>query len=211
MQNEWDTNGLRLGIINIRSVKNKDLMVARHMIAENINAMVLTKTWLKQNKDDQLWKKKTCLANQNFNSVGVERPTGHRGGGLALITNENIKINLIECKMIKTFEFAVWKPKIQNKELQLMGVYHSPPLKIHLHTDQMFIGEFLELYMEISVKFSNLMISGDFNIHYFNDEHDSDQLMGYDGSYHSPPAGILPQSYIRKCFGFNTNRTNLFL
>ena len=30
--------------------------------------------------------------------------------------------------------------------------------------------------MEISVKYTNLMISGDFNIHYFNDRNDSDQF-----------------------------------
>ena len=30
--------------------------------------------------------------------------------------------------------------------------------------------------MEISVKYTNLMISGDFNIHYFNDENDFDQF-----------------------------------
>ena len=47
LQNECDTNGLRLGMANIRSVKNKDLMVPRHMIDENIDAMVLTETWLK--------------------------------------------------------------------------------------------------------------------------------------------------------------------
>ena len=29
-------------------------MVARHMIDENIDAVVLTETWLKQNEDDQL-------------------------------------------------------------------------------------------------------------------------------------------------------------
>ena len=67
--------------------------------------------------------------------------------------------------MMKTFEFAVWNLKIQNDKLQLMGVYHPPPLKIHQHTDQMFIDEFLELYMEISVKYTNLMISGDFSVH----------------------------------------------
>ena len=33
--------------------------------------------------------------------------------------------------------------KIQNNELQLMGVYHPLPSKIHQHTDQMFIDEFL--------------------------------------------------------------------
>ena len=76
--------------------------------------------------------------------------------------------------MMKTFEFMVWNLKIQNKELQVMGVYHAPPSKIHQHTDQMFIDEFLELYMEISVKYTILMISGDFNIHYFNDKNDSD-------------------------------------
>ena len=30
--------------------------------------------------------------------------------------------------------------------------------------------------MEISVKYTNLMISGDFNIHYFNDKNDSNQF-----------------------------------
>ena len=57
-----------------------------------------------------------------------------------------------------------------------MGVYHLPSLKIHQQTEQMFIDEFLELYMEISVKYTNLMIGGDFNIHYFNDKNDSDQF-----------------------------------
>ena len=61
-------------------------------------------------------------------------------------------------------------------ELQLMGVYYPPPSKILQHTDQMFIDKFLELYMEISFKYSTLMISGDFSIHYFNDENDSNQF-----------------------------------
>ena len=87
-------------------------MVARHMTDENIDAMVLTETWLKQNEDDQLWKKLTCLANQNFNLVSVERQTWLTGGELALITNQNIKVNLTESRMIKTFEFTVWNLKI---------------------------------------------------------------------------------------------------
>ena len=44
LQNECDTNSLTLGMANVRSVKNKDLMIARHMIDENINAVVLTET-----------------------------------------------------------------------------------------------------------------------------------------------------------------------
>ena len=36
LQNECDTHGLRLGMANIRSVKNKDLMVARHMADEKL-------------------------------------------------------------------------------------------------------------------------------------------------------------------------------
>ena len=115
MQNECDTSGLRLGMANTRSVKNTDLMVARHMIDENIDAMVLTLTWLKQNEDDQLWKKATCLANQNFNLVSVERQTGHRGGGLALITKKHIKTNLIESRIMKTFECMVWNIKFKTK------------------------------------------------------------------------------------------------
>ena len=127
LQNECDTHGLRLGMANIRSVKNKDLMVTKHMIDENIDAIVLSEKWLIQNEDDQLWKKASCLANQNLHLVSVERQTGHRGGGMALITKKNIKVNLIDHRMMNAFQFTVWNLKIQNKELQLMGVYHAHP------------------------------------------------------------------------------------
>ena len=40
----------------------------------------------------------------------------------------------------------------------------------------MFIDEFLELYIEIGVKYNNLIISGDFNIDYLNDKNDSNQF-----------------------------------
>ena len=77
---------------------------------------------------------------------------------------------------MKILEFAVWNLKIQNK-VQLMDAYHPPPSKMYQQTDQMFIDEFLELYMEISVKYTNQMTRGNFNvIHYFNKENDSLQF-----------------------------------
>ena len=52
-------------------------------------------------------------------SIGsVLRQIGHRGGGLAFIMKENIKVNLIESRMMKTFEFTAWNLKVQNKELK---------------------------------------------------------------------------------------------
>ena len=66
--------------------------------------------------------KTTCLGNQNFNLVSDERQTRHGDSGLALFTEENIQVNLIESRMMKTFEFTMWNLKIQNRELQLMGV-----------------------------------------------------------------------------------------
>ena len=71
--------------------------------------------------------KETCLANQNFNLVSVERQTGHRGGGPALITKENIKIYLIESRMMKIFEFTVWNLKMQKQRTLIYG--SSPTLE----------------------------------------------------------------------------------
>ena len=65
-----------------------------------------------------------------------------------------------------TFEFAVWQINLKNeKPVQLVGIYHPPPSELHKYTITAFTDEFLEKYAEFGVKYNNMLIVGDFNIH----------------------------------------------
>ena len=61
-------------------------------------------------------------------------------------------------RQMKTFEFALWKIKSEKVEL------------LHSHTNQQFIDEFLELFVDLSNRYLNMMIAGDFYIQYFHIE-----------------------------------------
>ena len=49
----------KIGLLNIRSVKEKDQAILRHIKQENIDVFVLSETWLRD--DDDAWKLWSCL------------------------------------------------------------------------------------------------------------------------------------------------------
>ena len=51
------------------------------------------------------------------------------------------------------------------KPVQLVGIYHLPPSELHKHTITALTDKFLEKYAEFGVKFNNMLVVGDFNIH----------------------------------------------
>ena len=46
-----------------------------------------------------------------------------------------------------------------------MGIYHLPPPELHKHTITVFTDEFLEKYAELGMKYDNMLVVDDFNIH----------------------------------------------
>ena len=52
----------------------------------------------------------------------------------------------------------------------LLGIYHPPPSNRNVHTNEDFIDEFLELFMDLSKMFTDLLIMGDFDIYYYCDD-----------------------------------------
>ena len=54
------------------------------------------------------------------------RNTNNRGGGVALVSQNSVKVTLEENSNANTFEYAVWNIMIGNTSFQIMGVYHPP-------------------------------------------------------------------------------------
>ena len=94
-------------------------------------------------------------------SLPHNRPT--RGGGLALLYKDNMKIKKIEAQHLCMIEYAIWQVSIKNKTINILGIYHPPP-KQHL-TNAIFLDELTELLTTRLPNMKNAIILGDFNMH----------------------------------------------
>ena len=118
---------INMGILNARSIKNKDLLVKELITEHNLEIVLITETWLRQ--EDDIWKKSKCLTSEKWEIHCVNRKTGHKGGRLVLLHNENINVQLDYTREMQTFEYALWLIKSRKKSFKVLGVYHPPPQK----------------------------------------------------------------------------------
>ena len=49
------TKHLNIVLINSQSIKNKDELITEYLISNNINAFILTETWLTNSDYDKIW------------------------------------------------------------------------------------------------------------------------------------------------------------
>ena len=64
-----------------------------------------------------------------------------------------------------TFQFAIWRVETENRPIIIVGVYHLLTSERFPHSNSQFIDGFLDFHGSISVKYKNIMILGDFDIH----------------------------------------------
>ena len=97
---------------------------------------------------------------------------GKRGGGVALIICGNIKVQLIDDKNCRTFQYAKWLLTTSHNELTCIILYHAPYTNSSKLTNQDFCDEFTEWSTHMLADKDNLLLLGDFNIH-INEENDN--------------------------------------
>ena len=153
-----------LGLVNVRSIKSKEQALVNYITEKDFDIMLMTETWLKPDKDDA-WKNASCLNRNGYTLECCDRLV-NQGGAIGLIYKSNLKVKILENGMGKTFELWCGKLILKNeKPVQLVGIYHPPPSELHKHTITLFTDEFLEKYAEFGVKYNNMLIVGDFNVH----------------------------------------------
>ena len=112
---------------NVGLLKSKEFAVFNYILEEKLDLMLLVKTWPRENDGDNIWKKALVLSNGNFNMNSVVRSTNNRGAGLALVSQNSIKVTLEENSNANTFEYAVWNITIGNTSFfKLWGCTISP-------------------------------------------------------------------------------------
>ena len=81
---------VKLGVLNARSVRNKDVLIKDYLTDSNIDICVISETWL-QDYDDY-WIK-ACELNRDGYSMVTSRRIGRPGGGWLLFATTDSKLS----------------------------------------------------------------------------------------------------------------------
>ncbi len=154
---------LKLGLLNIRSLTPKAVIVNEMITDNSFDVLCLTETWLKPN--DYIGINESTPPSYCYKHE--PRQTG-RGGGVAIIYSDILNVTQKTGYRFNSFEILllnVTLSDMQNKSvlsLALATVYRPPGP----YTD--FLKEFADFLSDLLVNVDKALIVGDFNIHVDN-------------------------------------------
>ena len=154
------TAAFRMCLLNVRSVRNKGLTVKDFTVDHDLDALIITETWLRPGNEDMV-------------EIGTLYPTGYRflhvpqydnttfGGGIGFLFKETLDINSKVCDNFETFEVMdVLLKSIE--DIRILCVYRLPNERSYA----LIYDEFSRLFERTLTEHSGcLLIAGDFNFH----------------------------------------------
>ena len=160
--------------LNIHSICNKSAPLHNYLSTHPTDILSLNETWIKTEEHSPSFI--SSLIPPRYSILHSPRLTGQKGGGVAIIFRSYLKLTrlLYPLPLPKSFEFMTSKLTSGNKHFILINIYRPPSATI---TDPVsktkttkdlfpdFINEFTSLLEYFISLPSELIITGDFNIH----------------------------------------------
>ncbi|XP_075170106.1 uncharacterized protein LOC142242408, partial [Haematobia irritans] len=157
-------SGLKVIHINAQSLNNK-MDEFRHIFSDSgVDVICVSETWFQPAVSDNI------LALPNYNLFHADRVS--HGGGVAIYIKKGIK-----CKTLsKTdngsrIEYLFVELNIGRNKQILLGCIYRP----HRNLD---CSDLIEVLEDISFKYEDIIIAGDFNCNIFTDNYISDSMQG---------------------------------
>jgi hypothetical protein len=147
-----------LGFLNIRSLRKHYLDLEQLISDHKLDVCTLAETWLKEGTSQHTL---LGLVPKDYSIISYPRPGKKRGGGLALIHSDRVKVQHTErIKESSAFEGAVFKITSNESQYYDLAVIYRPPDTNTL----IFIEEFSQFLCQFLLN-PQPMIVGDFNFH----------------------------------------------
>jgi len=147
---------------SITATLDKPTVLKEFLADQNLEILSLSETWL---SPDTLPSTLNSLTPPNFSIIHSPRPMG-RGGGVAFIYRSYLNMTRITLPSFTSFEYLCIKLSICSSSFTFLTIYRPPSSSI-----SSFIAEFATLLDELNISPSELIITGDFNIHVDNHAH----------------------------------------
>ena len=116
---------MNVTLVNMQSIRNKDLNLYGYLQSNDSNFCILTETWLQNCDNDEIWLEMTDLNKSEF-KMGVSNRTNRLGGGLAIITKSQLGQHQIEEGQKKSFQYAIWKITTKHHMMTVVVIYNPP-------------------------------------------------------------------------------------
>ena len=133
---------LRLCCLNARFIKNKSADFACYASSTGTNIFAITKSWLSERDVAH----KTEITLPRYKLFEHQR-VGRIGGGIALLLNEVIDVQKVNCGERRSFEFGEWILKHGSSKLRVIVIYRIPYSAAHPVSTSVFLDEF-SAYLE---------------------------------------------------------------
>ena len=92
--------------VNARSIKPREDIILKTLNEYQVDLLVTTETWLRDNEDDQQWLLGFELNRNGFQTLPIKRKI-KKGGGIALTIKNNMKVKQEDSTKYNSFEHAV--------------------------------------------------------------------------------------------------------
>ena len=155
-KNKENCSGTKCGLLNARSINNKEAIISDLLISKDLDFLFLTETWCHDNSSVSI----ELLKPRGYDGKFCNRD-GKGGGGVGVIYKLSTSVKVIPSKKCSTFDHIVVKIQYGKETLKAFVIY-----KPDGGYSQLFHNEFTDL---LNIQFSRdgfkPLIIGDFNIH----------------------------------------------
>ena len=178
--------------VNARSISNKIIPFQWEICDEETDICAITETWLKTEDSDFRLRE---IAPDEYNIIGHPRKDGRKGGGVALIYEQQYKVidKTPENNATPTMEWATFHLRFKHVQVNLLLIYRIPNTSVLSFRND--LTDIIENNI-MSNRGTPLLIR-DFNIHTDNVEHPDTVLFN----------NILDRLNLRNNMNFATHKS----
>ena len=156
---------LKFATTNAQSLAKKFNLLLEHISEFQYDLLTVSETWIKEVNDHD----KAQYSDLGYNII-ISPRHGRQGGGVGLVCKSNLCCQLISdlTNKCNSFEVATWLVKSAHFSLLVPVVYRPPSSSL-----TKFFDEFADFVTALGSYTQDYVVSGDFNIHFNKDSHDT--------------------------------------